>query len=163
MDFVGFLLTQCLNAFSQAAVLFFIACGLTLIFGIMRIINFAHGSLFMLGAYVGYSTVAATGSFWLALIVAPIVVGAVGMAFEKVFLSRLYARGDGGAYLMVTFGLAVIMGEMITAHLGPAPARRRHARYSARRRLPARPAVPEIPPVPDRSSASCRARRLAVP
>jgi len=121
MDFVGFLLTQSLNAFSQAAILFFIACGLTLIFGIMRIINFAHGSLFMLGAYVGFSTAAATGSFWLALIVAPIVVGAVGMAFEKLFLSRLYIRGDGGAYLMVTFGLAVIMGETIRLIWGPHP------------------------------------------
>ena len=53
MNFAGFIVAQCLNAFSQAAILFLIACGLTLIFGIMRIVNFAHGGLFMLGAYIG--------------------------------------------------------------------------------------------------------------
>ena len=57
MDFLGFLVTQCLNALSQAALLFFLGVGLTLIFGIMRIVNFAHGAFFMLGAYVGYSAV----------------------------------------------------------------------------------------------------------
>ena len=61
MDFLGFLITQCLNALSQAALLFFLGVGLTLIFGIMRIVNFAHGAFFMLGAYVGYS-VASTSS-----------------------------------------------------------------------------------------------------
>ena len=75
MDFVGFLVTQCLNALSQAALLFFLGVGLTLIFGIMRIVNFAHGAFFMLGAYVGYSAVQVTGSFWAALVVAPLVVG----------------------------------------------------------------------------------------
>src|SRR5205807_2185949 len=67
MNLAGFIFAQSLNALSQAAVLFFIACGLTFIFGIMRIVNFAHGGLFMLGAYVGYSVAVATGSFWLAL------------------------------------------------------------------------------------------------
>ena len=75
MDFLPFLITQCLNALSQAALLFFLGCGLTLIFGIMRIVNFAHGAFFMLGAYVGYSAVRWTGSFWVALAVAPLVVG----------------------------------------------------------------------------------------
>src|ERR1043166_6969458 len=104
MNLAGFILAQSLNALSQAAVLFFIACGLTLIFGIMRIVNFAHGGLFMLGAYVGYSVAVATGSFWLALVLAPLAVGALGAAFERAFLARLYLRQDAGAYLMVTFG-----------------------------------------------------------
>lgn len=121
MNFAGFMVAQCLNAFSQAAILFFIACGLTLIFGIMRIINFAHGGFFMLGAYIGYSTTALTGSFWLSLILAPIAVGAVGALFEKVFLSRLYVRQDAGAYLMLTFGLAVILVEAIHLTWGPQP------------------------------------------
>src|SRR5580704_17268638 len=103
MNFAGFLLAQSLNALSQAAILFFIACGLTLIFGIMRIINFAHGGLFMLGANVGYSTVAWTGAFSPSLIIAPLVVGAIGGAFDKLLLERLYARQNGAAYLMVTF------------------------------------------------------------
>jgi branched-chain amino acid transport system permease protein len=121
MNFVGFIVVQCLNALSQAAILFFIACGLTLIFGIMRIVNFAHGGLFMLGAYVGYSTVAWTGSFWLSLAVAPLVVAAIGAAFERIFLAKLYARNDGGAYLMVTFGAAVILAESVRLVWGPAP------------------------------------------
>jgi branched-chain amino acid transport system permease protein len=111
-EFLPFLVTQCLNALSQAALLFFLGCGLTLIFGIMRIVNFAHGAFFMLGAYVGYSAVHWTGSFWIALIVAPIVVGGFGAAFELGILRRLYGR-DGHAFLMVTFGLTLIMGEVI--------------------------------------------------
>jgi branched-subunit amino acid ABC-type transport system permease component len=121
MDFLGFAVSQCLNALSQAAVLFFIACGLTLIFGIMRIVNFAHGVIFMLGAYVGYTAIAITGSFLLSLVVAPIVVGIVGMGFERVFLRRLYGRRDGGSYLMVTFGLAVVMSELIRLIWGAHP------------------------------------------
>ena len=121
MDFLGFAVAQCLNALSQAAVLFFISCGLTLIFGIMRIVNFAHGVIFMLGAYVGYTAIAVTGSFVLSLVVAPIVVGIVGMGFERVFLRRLYGRRDGGSYLMVTFGLAVVMSEAIRLIWGAQP------------------------------------------
>ncbi len=121
MNFLGFIVTQCLNALSQASILFFIACGLTLIFGIMRIVNFAHGVIFMLGAYVGYTTIALTDSFVLALGVAPIVVGAVGMAFEIGLLRHLHGRRDGGAYLMVTFGLAVVMSEAIRLIWGAQP------------------------------------------
>jgi len=89
LNFASFILAQCLGALSQAAILFFIACGLTLIFGIMRIVNFAHGVIFMLGAYVGYTAALVSGSFFAALIAAPLVVGALGMAFERVFLRPL--------------------------------------------------------------------------
>ena len=119
MDFLGFLITQCLNALSQAALLFFLGVGLTLIFGIMRIVNFAHGAFFMLGAYVGYSAVQLTGSFWGALILAPLAVGGVGAAFELGILRRLYKR-DGNAFLMVTFGLTMVMGEVIRLTWGVA-------------------------------------------
>ncbi len=112
MDVTAFLVTQSLNALSQAALLFFLGCGLTLIFGIMRIVNFAHGAFFMLGAYVGWSAVGLTGSFWAALIAAPLLVGGFGAAFEMGLLRRLYGR-DGHAFLMVTFGLTLIMGEAI--------------------------------------------------
>jgi branched-chain amino acid transport system permease protein len=112
MDFLPFLITQCVNALSQAALLFFLGVGLTLIFGIMRIVNFAHGSIYMLGAFVGYTAARITGSFWVALIAAPVVVGLFGTAFEFGILRRLYRR-DGSAFLMVTFGLALILGEVI--------------------------------------------------
>jgi branched-subunit amino acid ABC-type transport system permease component len=121
MNFLGFLLTQCLNALSQASLLFFIACGLTLIFGIMRIVNFAHGVVYMLGAYVGFTILAVSDSFVLSLVLAPLVVGIVGMAFERIFLRRLYGRRDGGAYLMVTFGLAVVLSEVIRLIWGAQP------------------------------------------
>ncbi len=121
MNFASFILAQCLGALSQAAILFFIACGLTLIFGIMRIVNFAHGVIFMLGAYVGYTAALVSGSFVAALIVAPLVVGALGMAFERVFLRPLYGRRDGGAYLLVTFGLAVVLSELIRMIWGAQP------------------------------------------
>jgi branched-chain amino acid transport system permease protein len=121
MNLAGFLVTQCLNALSQAALLFFIACGLTLIFGIMRIVNFAHGVIYMLGAYVGYTAAALSDSFVVSLIAAPIVVGTLGMAFERVLLRRLYPRGDGGAYLMLTFGLAVVASEAIRLLWGAQP------------------------------------------
>jgi branched-chain amino acid transport system permease protein len=118
MDFAAFLLTQCVNALSQAALLFFLGVGLTLIFGIMRIVNFAHGSIYMLGAFVGYTAARITGSFWVALVVAPIVVGLFGTGFELGILRRLYRR-DGSAFLMVTFGLALILGEAIRMLWGP--------------------------------------------
>jgi branched-chain amino acid transport system permease protein len=112
MTLLPFLVTQCVNALSQAALLFFLGVGLTLIFGIMRIVNFAHGSIYMLGAFVGYTAARITGSFWVALIVAPILVALFGTAFEFGILRRLYRR-DGSAFLMVTFGLALILGEVI--------------------------------------------------
>ena len=118
MSLSAFLITQSLNALSQAALLFFLGVGLTLIFGIMRIVNFAHGTLYMLGAFVGYSVVRVTGSFWAALLLAPLAVGLVGMAFEFSILRRLYRR-DASAFLMVTFGLALVLGEIIRLAWGP--------------------------------------------
>ncbi len=111
MSNLAFLLTQIVNALSQSALLFFLGVGLTLIFGIMRIINFAHGALYMIGAFVGYSVAYYTGSFWLALALAPLVVAALGVAFERAALARLYGRRDDAAFLMVTFGLALVLGD----------------------------------------------------
>ena len=119
MDTVAFLLTQCVNALSQAALLFFLGCGLTLIFGIMRVVNFAHGTIFMFGAYLGYTAANLTGSFVVALIAAPIVAGMLGLLFEFAILRRLYGR-DGSAFLMVTFGLALVLGDFIQIGWGAA-------------------------------------------
>jgi branched-chain amino acid transport system permease protein len=118
VDLLGFLATESINALSQAALLFFLGVGLTLIFGIMRMINFAHGTFYMLGAFIGYSTARLTGSFWLALTLAPLAVGIMGTLFELGILRRLYRR-DESAFLMVTFGLALVLGEIIRLSWGP--------------------------------------------
>ena len=121
MDFVSFALTQCLSALSQAAILFFVASGLTLIFGIMRVVNFAHGVIFMFGAYVGVTAARLTGSFVVALLVAPVVVGLAGMAFERLLLRHIYGRRVGGSDLLLTFGLAVVLSELIRLAWGAQP------------------------------------------
>ena len=118
MGLLAFFVTQSLNALSQAALLFFLGVGLTLIFGIMRIVNFAHGTFYMLGAFIGYSAARLTGSFWLALALAPLAVGIVGAVFELGILRRLYRR-DESAFLMVTFGLALVLTELIRLGWGP--------------------------------------------
>lgn len=112
MSTVALLLTQSVNALSQSALLFFLGVGLTLIFGLMRIVNFAHGALYMLGAFVGYSLSRWSGNYWLALAGAPVLVGLFGAAFEFSILRRLYRR-DAHAFLMVTFGLALVIGEAV--------------------------------------------------
>lgn len=112
MSTFAFLLNQSVNALSQAALLFFLGVGLTLIFGIMRIVNFAHGSIYMLGAFVGFSVVHWTGSFWAALLLAPLAVGFIGAAFEVGILRQLYGR-EAHAFLMVTFGLALVVGDSV--------------------------------------------------
>ena len=76
MSTLALFINQGVNALSQAALLFFLGVGLTLIFGIMRIVNFAHGALYMLGAFIGYTVVHVSGSYWLALLVAPLLVHA---------------------------------------------------------------------------------------
>jgi branched-chain amino acid transport system permease protein len=121
LDFVSFALTQCLSALSQAAILFFVASGLTLIFGIMRVVNFAHGVIFMFGAYVGVTAARLTGSFVVALLVAPVVVGLAGMAFERLLLRHIYGRRVGGSDLLLTFGLAVVLSELIRLAWGAQP------------------------------------------
>src|SRR6266404_9333508 len=118
MSLLAFFVTESANALSQAALLFFLGVGLTLIFGIMRIVNFAHGTFYMLGAFIGYSAARATGSFWVALVVAPVGVGLVGTLFELGILRRLYRR-DASAFLMVTFGLALVLGDLIRLAWGP--------------------------------------------
>jgi branched-chain amino acid transport system permease protein len=118
MDPTALAVIQLLNALSLSALLFFLALGLTLIFGIMRVVNFAHGAVYMLGAYVGVTAQGLTGSFALSLIAAPVAAGAFGLLFERVALVRLYAR-EHSAFLLVTFGLALALTEAIRLLWGP--------------------------------------------
>jgi branched-chain amino acid transport system permease protein len=116
----SFILIQLLNALSQASLLFFLGSGLALIFGIMRVVNFSHGALYMLGAYVGYTVARLTGSVWLAMLIAPLLVGLLGLLFEMGFLRHLYKR-DEDAFLLVTFGLTLVLAEMTRLTWGAPP------------------------------------------
>ncbi len=122
MSLTALLVTQGLNALSLAALLFLISAGLTLIFGIMRIINFAHGALYMLGAYLGFSLTLWSGSYWAGLAAAPVAVGGIGWLLEFLALRPLYRR-DAGAFLLVTFGLALVLTESVRLGWGPDPQR----------------------------------------
>src|ERR1700687_6405308 len=86
------ILIQTLNGIVTGMILALVASGLTLIFGIMEVVNFAHGELFMLGAYVGVLILSATGSFWLALVGASLLIGLLGAAIYLVTLQALLRR-----------------------------------------------------------------------
>ncbi|HET8576956.1 MAG TPA: branched-chain amino acid ABC transporter permease [Methylomirabilota bacterium] len=89
-----------------------LAIGLSLIFGLMTVVNFAHGSLFMLGAYFGFVLLGLTKSFWVALLVAPLMVGTLGLLIERFLIRRLYGRSPDDP-LLLTFGLSLIMVEAV--------------------------------------------------
>lgn len=94
-----------------------LALGLSIIFGLLTIVNFAHGAMFMWGAYAGLATMAITGNFWLALIIAPLVVGGYGLIIEKTMIRPLYGR-DINYPLLLTFGLQFIMIEIVRIFWG---------------------------------------------
>jgi len=109
---------QLLNALTLAGLLFLVSAGLSLVFGILRVVNFAHGVFYMLGAYLGYTTVMLTGWFWPALVIVPPVVGALGALLESSTLRFIYRRPP--IYqLLLTFGLALILEEALRILYGP--------------------------------------------
>jgi branched-subunit amino acid ABC-type transport system permease component len=115
---VAILVEQVLNALALAGLLFLVSAGLSLVFGILRVVNFAHGVFYMLGAYFGYTTVAVTGWFWPSLLIVPLVVGVVGALLETSTLRFIYRRPP--IYqLLLTFGLALILEESIRVLYGP--------------------------------------------
>ncbi|SAK63479.1 branched amino acid transport system, membrane protein [Caballeronia hypogeia] len=111
-----------LNGASVGLLLFMLSAGLTLIFSMLGVLNFAHASFYMLGAYVGQA-LAAQGGFWFALIAAPLIVGVAGAWFERLLLRRVHARG-ALAEMLLTFGAAMVIGEGVKLAwgLGPLPA-----------------------------------------
>ncbi|HVG79289.1 MAG: branched-chain amino acid ABC transporter permease [Candidatus Rokuibacteriota bacterium] len=88
-----------------------LAVGLSLIFGLMTVVNFSHGALYMLGAYFGYLLFKSSGSFTVALVVAPLMVGALGLLIERFLIRRLYGRSPDDP-LLLTFGLSLIIVEV---------------------------------------------------
>ena len=103
---------QLLNGLVYGVLLFLIAAGLSLIFGLMNVVSLAHGSFFMLGAYFGLSIFKITGSFWWALVLAPIPVIALGVLMELLFLRPLYRRGHLDQVLL-TFGFTFVFLDLV--------------------------------------------------
>jgi len=105
-----FWIAQTFNGLSYGALLFLLASGLSLIFGVMRIVNLAHGSYFMLGGYVGLSVVWRTGSFAAALLAGAVAVGLIGVGMERLFLQRLAGQTLG--QVLMTIGFALIFQDL---------------------------------------------------
>jgi branched-chain amino acid transport system permease protein len=108
-----------LNGLSSGLLLFMLSSGLTLIFSMMGVLNFAHAGFYMLGAYVGYQASRVVG-FWPALLVAPVVVGALGAGFERACLRRVHRLGHVPE-LLATFGLSYLILEVVQVIWGRAP------------------------------------------
>ena len=106
-----FVIISTLNGLSYGLLLFMLSSGLTLIFSMMGVLNFAHASFYMLGAYVGY-TVSQLVGFWPALILAPLVVGGLGALFERHFLRKVHKFGHVPE-LLITFGLSYVVLELV--------------------------------------------------
>jgi branched-chain amino acid transport system permease protein len=113
-----YLIEQCLNGIQLGMLLFLLAAGLTLIFGIMDLVNLAHGSLYMIGAYFAATFAAATGSFVAGAILALIATLVFGMALEVIAIRRLYGR-DHLDHVLGTFGLLLFFNELVRLIWGP--------------------------------------------
>jgi branched-chain amino acid transport system permease protein len=109
---------QTVNGIVTGMILALVASGLTLIFGIMDIVNFAHGELFMLGAYVGVLVVTATGSFWIALVVATLAIALLGAALQVATLRPLLGR-DPLTTILATFGISLVLQNYALWQFGP--------------------------------------------
>ncbi len=104
--------TQALHGIVYGMLLFLVASGLTLVFGLMRIMNIAHAAFYMLGAYLAYEVTRRTGSFWASLVIVPILVGLLGGLTERFLLRRTFSLGH--AYqLLLTFGLFYMAQEAV--------------------------------------------------
>jgi branched-subunit amino acid ABC-type transport system permease component len=109
---------QLLNAAALAALLFLVSVGLSLVFGILRVVNFAHGVFYMLRGYLGFTVTALTVSFWLSLALAPLFVGLIAAVLESSTLRFIYRRPP--IYqLLLTFGLSLILEECVRIAYGP--------------------------------------------
>lgn len=121
MQLTGFVV-QFLNGLAEASSLFLVAAGLSLIFGVSRIVNFAHGSLYMLGIYVAYTLVQAWGhgpaGYWLAILCAALAIGLLGALTELLLLRRIY-RAPEMCQLLATFALVLVFNDMALWIWGP--------------------------------------------
>ncbi len=114
MDF-SFLIVQVMSGLTMATLLFLVASGLTLIFGVGNVFNFAHGSFYMIGAYLAYTCVSMWGAnFWLAALFAALGAGLVGVAAELIFLRRIYGRGEeAGFQILLTYSFILVIDDLV--------------------------------------------------
>jgi branched-chain amino acid transport system permease protein len=99
--------------------LFMVASGLTVVFGLMRVMNLSHGTLYLVGAYSGFAVERSTGNFWLALIAAPLVGATVGLVIERSVRARLYSGALN--QVLLTLGLAFLIGDLLLWQFGGTP------------------------------------------
>jgi len=111
-------LYQIVNGIGLGMIYFLMSVGLTIIFGLLQFVNFAHGAFFMLGCYLSYQVVAWTGSFWLGLAIAPFVSGALAWAGERLLIRRVYHLPHT-YHILITLGLALILQEGTIMTWGP--------------------------------------------
>lgn len=108
---------QLVTGIALGAIYVLLALGLSLIFGLLNVVNFAHGAFFMVGAYLGLFLFGLTGNFWISLVLTPLGIGAIGLVVERVFLRPLYGRGIDYP-LLLTFGLSYVFVETIRILFG---------------------------------------------
>ncbi len=109
-----------LHGLVYAGLLFLVSSGLTLVFGMMNVLNFAHASFYMLAAYFSYSLLKGTGNFWLCLLVCPALLFLIGALIERFLLRRVHVLGHLHE-LLLTFGIAFIISEVVKWAWGTAP------------------------------------------
>ena len=114
---LNLLLMQIVTGIALGAVYVLVALGLSLIFGMLTVVNFAHGSFFMVGAYMGVWLFAQTGNFWVCLVLVPLGVGGIGLLTERFLVRPLYGRGIDYP-LLLTFGLSYIFVEVVRMIFG---------------------------------------------
>jgi branched-chain amino acid transport system permease protein len=108
---------QLMTGIALGAVYALLAIGLSLIFGMLTVVNFAHGAFFMVGAFLGVYFLGLTGNFWLSLVIAPLVVGVIGLVAERFLVRPLYGRGIDYP-LLLTFGLSYVLIDVVRALFG---------------------------------------------
>jgi len=112
------LLFQVLNGVGIGMIYFLLAAGLTLIFGLMRFVNFAHGAFYLVAAYLTFAVVQWTGSIWWALLIAPVAVAALAVVIERVLLRHTY-KMPHEAQILITFAIALLLQELVIMGFGP--------------------------------------------
>lgn len=111
------IMQQLVTGLALGSIYVLVGVGLSLVFGLLTIVNFAHGAFFMVGAYVGVFVFARTGNFWICMAVVPLITGAIGLLVERFLVRPLYGRGIDYP-LLLTFGLAYVLMDLARMMFG---------------------------------------------